>query len=47
MKLEKLPIEIPKGERTPLVNWLVNKRRRAARDNARAAGENCPAGRKS
>ena len=24
MKLEHLPIEIPEGERTPLVNWLVN-----------------------
>ena len=24
MKREKLPIEIPKGERTPLVNWLVS-----------------------
>ena len=41
MKLEHLPIEIPEGERTALVNWLVNKRRRAARDNLKAAGENC------
>ena len=24
MTLDKLPIEIPEGERTPLVNWLVN-----------------------
>ena len=24
MILDKLPIEIPEGERTPLVNWLVN-----------------------
>ncbi len=24
MTFEKLPIEIPEGERTPLVNWLLN-----------------------
>ena len=24
MTLDKLPIEIPEGERTPLMNWLLN-----------------------
>ncbi|MGK7936497.1 MAG: hypothetical protein AB4206_11980 [Xenococcaceae cyanobacterium] len=54
MTIDKLPIEISEVERTPLVNWLLNKRRRTARDhqkstanNRRAAGENCQARKKS
>ncbi|MDJ0593610.1 MAG: hypothetical protein QNJ72_27105 [Pleurocapsa sp. MO_226.B13] len=40
MRKSSLPIEIPESERTPLVNWLVNKRHRAATDNREATGDN-------